>query len=1445
MPLRLRILLLTALGMVATVVVIVGGTAAVLLRSGAGQEWVRSRIEQEARALLTADASVELHGLRFYPIGSLTLDSLVLRDSAGRALVQTGRVAVAFEFGPLIDAELLLRHVDVRGLRVEATQDATGHWDLEEVLAASGGGPSATGASRTWRVHLDSVALTDAQIALTRPDSLPSLPALRQTFRGLVIHLGESNFVPARGTASLALRHLAVEGDDPPVDLQSASGALELAGDTVRVELTRWALPGSRGSLRGSVILGVPGRDLRVVLNLRAERFAFADIAWLSDLLPATGGGRATVRITSGRQRGWMRYAVSDLAAESNYSRFTGRFVADVGDDPNAMELHSLVAELSPLDLRLVRELFGDSTPPPPLDGALRGRIYAAGGALTDWQLDSALLTYEDRRIGGARSRFRVGGRLDLLASQTVLKPLQVRIDSLDVRTLGAVVDVADSLRGFVTGRVRLEGPVDDLLFGDLRLEHHDGPLPVSRVSGSGRFAEDTSRTWLEARLDLERISVAAFGRAFTEEALAGVVAGTLNASVRGDSVALDLALDGEGAEFAFVGATSLDTARLVAKGTLRFTGVDMRRFLPEYGLPGHYLTGRATLGLDSPWEEPAGPMEIALADGSEIGGFAVRDAMASLVFEPGGVRVDTLAMTGPVGTARARGRLSRDPALRDTLRFALAIADVAELRGLLPDSLAAAWLDSLSGRVRLDGIALGSFDTLDLRATLTIDSAAAGSHAVRTLSADLFLDGFPKATRGLATLRAQDLVVSGIPIARLEGEVTVREATWADASLRLVAGDTLRASLRADIHWMGDSLAVRLDSLDAVTREAHWSLVRPATLFSGPDRRTVKGLDLRSLDGARVTLDATVLSDGTLHLTTDIARVPLAHARFAGLVLPRVGALASLNATLTGTSATPQLSFRAALDSVRVDGIEAPSVNAEGSYTDRKALVDLRATYRGRPAFTLLGELPLDLTLNTRAIQERLIEEPLYVRFVADGAPLSGLATLLPSVRDLGGGFDADVQVAGTWRNLEPRGLVIARDVAFSVPALGTGFREGLLDLSFAPDSIMLHRARLSDERSINDSISVDGAVVRNGTGWRADVRTIASRLRIIDDPRVAEADVSWTLQLRGPLDSLALSGDVSVPNANIFIGRQQRRILALEEEVTDEEVLRYAPRIEALTVRLGNEVRLRSPEANVQLTGSVDVTGALNAPDVRGEILATRGTYRLDLGLLQRTFQVDSGRVRMHGPLSVPATLDIHTVYTVRQAERDDVRIGARLTGTVDQPRLTLSSGDLGTTTSETEIISYLLFGAPSFVLDGESASAVRLATAALVPSLGGAAERALGARIPFLSELQVTTVAGDSPRDFTLNSFEGLLNSFALTAGTQLGTDSYLRVSGGVCRGENRAAQSLPAWMGVTAEYRPRERLSAELSLTPGGAPCNRVGTWTQIYQFGMDLFRDFRW
>jgi hypothetical protein len=217
----------------------------------------------------------------------------------------------------------------------------------------------------------------------------------------------------------------------------------------------------------------------------------------------------------------------------------------------------------------------------------------------------------------------------------------------------------------------------------------------------------------------------------------------------------------------------------------------------------------------------------------------------------------------------------------------------------------------------------------------------------------------------------------------------------------------------------------------------------------------------------------------------------------------------------------------------------------------------------------------------------------------------------------------------------------------------------------------------------------------------------------------------------------------------------------------------------------------------------------------------------------------------MRPDGTSDNPPQLDIHASHLVRQRDREDVRIGARITGTTRAPRVTLTSADLGSAANETEIISYLLFGAPSFALDSRGTSAVRSATAAVVTSLGGAVEGVLGGQVPFISDLQVTTVAGDTPTDFRLNSFEGLLNSFALTAGKQVGPDGYLSLSTGTCRGDNPAARTLPVWLGFAAEYRPLERLSAQLSVSPGSAPCSRVGAANQIYQIGLDLFRDWRW
>lgn len=1442
---RLRVMLRVTIALVLSVGIGAALTATVLLRSERGRAWTASRVEAMLAEALAPGVTLRLHGLRLVPLGTVALDSVILRDSLGAEVLRSARVDAALGLRPLLDRELHLTRLAIEGLRVDLVQDASGAWNAQALTAAdSAVTPAATSTiPAAWRLRLDTLMLRDGRVAVTQPDSLPSLPPRRRTLDALSVDLGASTLHTDGPRGSVQIAAASARSDDPDLALALQGGAVSFTADSAELQLLRVRIGDSRAALRAVALWRDTTRDARIDARIEASEIALADFAWADPLIPRDGRATARVRVVNGRDAGAYRAVIERFTLESGASRLEGRLVAESGAQT---AIRDVDVTLAPLDLALLRELFGDSTPPPPFDGQLRGRVRGAGGPLNDFALAPSTLEYDDRRIGGAISRVTLDGRLDLEAADTRLQPLRVRIDSLDVRTVGAVTDIADSLRGFLRGEVTLDGPVVDLRFHDLDLLHVDGPRPRSRVLGSGRYAEDTATTWLEADLTLDTVSLAALGEAVVGQRLRGVLRGQLRTAARGDSVALDLRLEGEGATMRFTGATSMDTARLVALGPLRLERFDANRFLVEQSLPEHRIDGELRLGIDGGWAEPSGTVDFRLDSSTTLATLPLREGVGALVLEPGGLRVDTLRLALDAGEVTARGRLARDPALRDSLRFAATLTSVPALAPLLGDSLASAWVDSLGGTLRIEGLALGSLDTMAVRATLHGDSLRAGSYGIRSMDGELLLDGVPSATQGLVTFDLSDAVAGSSAIHRLSAEATVRNPSWVDASFRMVALDTLFAQGRADINYMGDSLELKLDSLTATSRDADWRLVRPTRVFRSADRLEVDSLLLVSRDGARFALGARLDSAGPVTLSAHALRVPLRHARFTGAIPTRIDGLLTGDATLGGTLAEPTLAVTLRLDSTRVEDREAPELTLDARYADRRADLRLDTRMLQRDAIALVAELPLDLSLEAMPLDERLLEQPLYLRLTASGTPLAGFEALTTGLTELQGGLDADVQVTGTWRNVEPRGILLVRDGAFVVPALGTGFRDLLMDVSLAPDSVLIQRARLADERSENDTASIEGALVRTDAGWRADLRTVARNLRVIDDPRTAEADVSWQLRMRGPLDSLALAGDVTVPQANIFIGRQRRRALELEEDrLAEETASQFAPRLDGVRLRLGNEVRLRSPEANVQLTGEVAAAGTLDEPDVRGEILATRGTFRLDLGLLQRTFQVDSGLVRLNGPLSIPPTLDIHTSYTVRQASREDVKIGARLTGSVESPRLILSSGDLGTTASETEIISYLLFGAPTFVLDGQSASAVRLATAALVPSLGGAAERALGARLPFLSELQVVTVAGDSPRDFTLNSFEGLLNSFALTAGTQVGTDSYLRLSGGVCRGENRAAQSLPAWFGIAAEYRPRERLSAELSLTPGSAPCNRIGSFAQIYQLGLDLYRDWRW
>lgn len=1406
---RLRTRWLAGIGLVLALAVVIVGGGLWAVQTRWGQERLRRYLMAEARTALGDQARLDIGALQLGANGRFVLDSLDLREASGAPILISGPIRGRIDLRALLDRRVRLDSLVLDRVRASLEQGPDRRWNIARLGRTKVRVPVV---DRPWLTSIGTLVVRSSSIAIGQLDSLPTMPLVRRRFTEIDLVATGITSPDGAEAGVLTLASLATRIDAPPLTLTRATGQVRFWGDSIQLDLPTVALPNSEGRVKGSIAWGVPSKPVQLALRLDVTRTEFRDIAWITALLPERGNGNAVVHISNGATSDVIRYRLDSLEARGTGSRIRGGFTADVG---RKVAITDLLLSLEPLDLALVREIFGDSVPAQPWDGAVRGTLKASGGRLDRWKLEEARVEFLDRRVGTARSRLRASGTLDFLARETTFAPLDLRFDSLDVRTVGAVTALADTLSGFLRGSVRLVGPLSDYRFTDLVATHIDGAHPRSIVRGFGRLRTDVRQQWLTADLLLDSLSLPALGRLATTEPLAGVLSGTLLTSAVGDSLALDLRLHGNGARFHWLGATSLDSTKVVALGDVTVDSLDVGRFLATSTLPPHALSASFVLGLDGPLERPLGRIAATLRAGSAWDG--TRFASGDAAFTLGGDRVtiDSLALIGDAIRISGSGALGRGATIADSLTFHAESDSPPLLFRLLGDTTAVDSALVRAGTVMADGIVTGTVESARLRGAVLGRDLSIGTFAPRAVTARFDIENLPD---------------------RPAGRLVVE--TVASDSLSLLASGTF---LQA-----GDSLTMQLDSLRVRAPSADWSLVRPADFSAIAETLTLDSLLLRSTDGGSLALSALIAPTGPMRGTLRMRQVPLSQLSFTGLLASGLSGAASADLTAGGTREEPTFLLTASLDSVAFEGKPLPTLDVTGRYANERLALTGDGRFEGREAVRVAGSVPLDLGLRTRGPTSRLPEQPLDLTFTADRLPLVVMQPWLPSIRDVRGVLDASVVLAGRWGAIEPRGTLKVTDGAFGVPALATGFRSMSADVALAPDSVVLRQFSIRDESEGRDAASATGTMYRRNERWQVELESTARDFRVIDDPQVAQADLSWQLRLRGPLDGLVLAGALQVPRGSAFIGRSERSIFRLEEEIAAaDSARRYYPRLEALTLTLGNDVRLRSPEANVQLNGSVQITGTLDAPDIRGAINAARGTYRLDLGPLQRTFQVDSGAVRLNGPIEIAPTLDIHTSYTVRQADREDVHIQARLTGSLDEPRIVLSSTDIGSSASETEIISYLLFGSPSFALDGQSASAVRSATAALVPSLGGVVERALGGKIPLFSSLQVTTIAGNAPTGFTLNSFEGLLNSVALIAGRQLGSDSYLNVSGGVCRGENRAARSLPAWFGIGAEYRPRERLSAQISLDPGSAPCTRVGGFSQIYQFGVDIFRDWRW
>jgi hypothetical protein len=205
--------------------------------------------------------------------------------------------------------------------------------------------------------------------------------------------------------------------------------------------------------------------------------------------------------------------------------------------------------------------------------------------------------------------------------------------------------------------------------------------------------------------------------------------------------------------------------------------------------------------------------------------------------------------------------------------------------------------------------------------------------------------------------------------------------------------------------------------------------------------------------------------------------------------------------------------------------------------------------------------------------------------------------------------------------------------------------------------------------------------------------------------------------------------------------------------------------------------------------------------------------GTYNLNLGLVQREFQVLSGgtvNFTLADSWKNP-TLDIKAKHTVRQVG-GDLGVIVTLHGPLNPyPELGFSATGVDYEISPSDLVSYLLTGKPGFDFLQNPASSQVLASV-LAPTVSAFASSSLrsilGSQASML-QLQLGGT-GSSPDQSGLsrNSLSQYFYGATLAAEQQFGQNLYLSVNTGFCQfNEQNGARLNNAFtnLGAKVEYR----------------------------------------
>jgi hypothetical protein len=1351
-----------------------------LLQTGPGQEFFLQTALAQADGRLRGD--LEVRGIRSDGLlRGFTLHGVAIRDQEGRPFVEADSLQVGYSLRDLVRRRLILRPIRAWAPNVVLeTLHGDDRSNLDRIfrpLPTDEEDQEPEGPS-SFLLVLRGLDVVQGSFVLRLPldgdlpeqglvEDAPEGPYRVLRFGGIDALVQEARILDPRQEGERFLfRRLSLEAHvlDEPFQVADFRGEVRRQGSRIEVEAERLWLPASEFAGRFAVDWGDPDRMPTLEMQMSADPFSLVDFRWILPDLPE-GEGRFDVTSEGPVDSGRWRFRSVDLVVGE--SRVQGDFGLDLGDD---FRLAETDLELTPLWLATLDPWLEE---PLPVQGRLQGRVQAEG-PMGRLRVQGNLVLDDPGRDIPA-SAFDLEGILHLDGRPGVT---DFRLDSPELRyptLLALMPDLPFAGTGSLSGTA--SGRLDEGIRVDARLEHRmEAEGSRSRVAVLGTVRSRAGELELDLEGELEPLSFdgisAGLDRPFP---VRGEVRGTVQ--VRGPLGDLLVAGDLVTPAGPLAGEARFDARNPARRYRLDVSVEEfaLADFVPDLPDPTT-VTGSILVDAEGfDLREVEGTARISLSD-SRLGGLTVHGARVALEARGGLLTLEGLELSSSLLELSGEGDLGlREGAPDGELVLNWEVPSLEGLRPFLEaeDTIDPEGLTELDREVlRVQGI-----DPDTLSPPMPLGGEASGTIRITGGLPALRGEGFVELSEGLfgttslaagraefvarwiddegwdaeTTLELDRFVHDRYSVLHVEGEAAY---TPGRGTARFHIERDEDESYRVQGSVVHDTLGIEVE-LDTLAMEMEgevWALDEPARIQIRDSRISTEMVRLSRAAGDRegtpfkVEARGAFDREGSSDFSLDIQGVDLDRiARMTQLERVPSGIL-SLQLTFRGEADNPSMDGTFQVGDFAFNGAALTRVEGTLTHQDHLLRATVEADHEGERRLEGQGALPLNLSLVT--VEERIPDRDVEADITVTRFPAAAALAFLEMLEGVRGTLDGRILLEGTVRSPRPTGELRLRDGAMTIADVGLRMADMRADLVLREDRTVEvdAQARARGTGRVRGTLSLE-----DPTDPGFDLRIDLSGFQAVDR-RDLNARIGGALTLGGSYRQPEIGGEMRVEQGVLFLEEFTRAAQVVDltdpafRDVVDTTLVAGVgavdttenPFLEGLLVEvdltLQRDFWLRSREMNVEIDGELIVTFDRRRRDLLlvGTLEAVRGTY-VAFG---RTFQVQEGTVDFPGTPGINPALNIQAVNRLRQPDGEPLNVIANLEGTLERPRVFLSS-DAEPPIAESDLISYLLFGRPSYalasgetsVLEGAESAGIQLGIGTVATQLGAVVAREFG--------------------------------------------------------------------------------------------------------------------